>query len=125
MLLKNFRKGASVEDTRLNYTKEWVMVRTRGGLCLINDTTFLLFSRIEILVKTYLPVTAHSLAYIDIRLLILEPALKDRDLLKLWDQLVPNKLKEDTSLAILQLVIDFYTQVRGFSFSNSLWKSTR
>ena len=116
-VLDNMTKGAKEENTRLNYTKEWVSTRTRGGLCLVNDSTFMFFSRMEVLVKTNLPTSVQTLSHMDIRPLVLEPALKDHKLLQLWDELVKEELQENSSLAVLQLIVDFYTQVRGFSFA--------
>ena len=31
-------------DTALSYTRTWVESVSRGGLCLVNDTTFFVFS---------------------------------------------------------------------------------
>ena len=53
-VVDNMTKGSNKEDTQLNYTKEWVSIRTQGGLCLVNDVTFLFFSRLEGVVKQQL-----------------------------------------------------------------------
>lgn len=115
--IKNMTQGHD-KDTRLNYTKEWVSTQTRGGLTLVNDLTFLFFCQLEKLVRLHLPQTSDELRIKDIRQVISTIALLDNKLNDYWDQLTRGcVIDENSSLRFFQLVIDFYTQVRGFSFA--------
>ena len=120
LVVANMKKDSS-KETRLAYTREWVETQSRGGLTLINDGTFLFFQEIEKLVRQKFP---RSIAYLrsrDLREDITETALQDRTILDKWTSLTAHSsLSEHASLVFLQLLIGFYTQIRGFSFAKNI-----
>lgn len=109
----------SDKDTRLNYTKEWVNVQSRGGLIIINDVKFLFFAQLEKIVRKFQPKEESDLRG-DIRSAVYENAIVDRTLIDLWDQIIGSTLDESDSLKLMQLVIRFYGQIRGFSYARNI-----
>ncbi len=108
----------SEKSTRLNYTKEWVTKQSRGGLILVNDTTFLFFRKLEEHVFFNLPKTTAQLRGIDIRAPMQASALQDRELLDKWTYIARGIVPASVSLDIFQCIIDFYIQIRGHSFAS-------
>ena len=79
-VLKNITKDHA-KETALSFSRTWVENISRGELCLVNDTTYLLFKRLEAVVKSGLPVTTAKLRDHDIREGICEAAILDKDIL--------------------------------------------
>ncbi len=44
----------NAQETRLSYTREWVGLQNRGGLCEINDQTFMFFCELELIMRANL-----------------------------------------------------------------------
>ena len=109
------------KDTKLNYTREWVEARSRGGLQMVNDMTFLFFQEIERCVRENFPTNIQNLRGADIRIQAAEFSLKDRVIIGKWTHIVaPAGLPENSVLYLLQLVVDFYIQIRGFSYARNI-----
>ena len=115
-------KRDATKDTRLNFTREWVEAQSRGGLTLVNDGTFLFFEQIEQIVRKSFPSEAAQLKRMDIRTTIPERVLSDRIIIDKWAVLcsAADDLSEHGSLIMLQLVVDFYVQIRAFSFARNI-----
>ena len=118
--LENMKKGSD-KETRLSYTREWVEIQSRGGLVLINDSTFLFFEVIEKLIRNRFPKTIQELRDTDLREGVMTCALQDKRILEKWTLLTAGtRISESASLVLLQMLLSFYTQVRGFSFAKNI-----
>ncbi|XP_072027573.1 uncharacterized protein [Amphiura filiformis] len=108
------------KDTALSYTRTWVETQSRGGLCLINDKTFLFFEVMEKIVKEHLPEKSAAIRDTDIRD-IATFVLVDRTILDKWYSIYGRTtLSEHGALIFLQLIVNFYVQIRGFSFARNI-----
>ena len=112
---RNMTSGAD-KDTKLSYTKEWIGLQNRGRLCQINDLAFLFFVELELTVRATFPETAEGLRQVDLRVGTATAMLSSRKVLQLWENIVQDELDEHYSLKVLQLIVDFYIQIRGFSY---------
>ena len=98
----------------------WVESQSRGGLCLINDKAFLFFERVESIVKRKLPKTTAAIRDMDTRN-ITQDILRDRQILDRWFSVYgKTSLSEHGGLVLLQLVVNFYVQIHGFSFAKNV-----
>ena len=118
-LTKLMTEGKGME-TKLSYTNEWTSLQNRGGLCFINDITFLFFCELELIVRNKFPSTTQDLRDLDLRSSIMETCLTSQRLLHLWGEIVRNSIQEGKSLQLFQLVCDFFIQVRYFAFARDI-----
>jgi len=65
-VIENMKRGSD-KETFLSYTKEWMGLQNRGGLCLINDPTFLFFCELELVLRSRFPQTTIALRGLDLR----------------------------------------------------------
>ena len=120
VVVNNMKEGSS-KQTRLNYTKEWVEAQSRGGLCMVNDKTFLFFQKLEGIIRSELPSDTPTLKSQDLRESTTRAALENRLILDKWTTITAGaQLSEHATLVMLQLVVDFYVQIRLFSFTKNI-----
>ncbi len=109
------------KDTRLNYTREWVESQSRGGLTFVNDRTYLFFYKLEEVVRSTLPTMTQHIKGIDLRVNAAKAALESRILLDKWTSIVAaHDMSERAALVLLQILIDYYIQIRLFSFTRNI-----
>ena len=56
----------------------------------------------------------------DLRVGAAKAMLSSRKILQLWEKISKDELSESESLKLLQLIVDFYIQIRGFSFAENI-----
>ena len=106
-VLDNMITGCS-KETRLSYTREWVETQSRGGLTLINDSTFLFFEEIEKLLRQKFPQSTSELRGRDLREGITESVLTSRTFLDKWTLITAH-----SSLSGLTLLPILYYYITG------------
>ena len=102
----------------LDYTREWITLVNRGGVVQVNDEAFLMFCAIEHCVRREFcrrKFKVHS--DLNRKKIITENALVDPQVRRHWTHLVKTEL--DWANELLQLIIEYWTDIRGHSFAGA------
>ena len=107
------------DDENVSDSADWVHAVNRGGLCLVSETTAMLFHEIELLVRKVLS-NGGKLNDIttNLRDKVKESVLKDENVLFYWCMLTTD-IEDDKAKILLTMITDLFITVRGFSFTKS------
>lgn len=114
------------EDDEVTSSAEWVHAVDRGGLVRVSETTYMVFERMEMIIRSVFNTeTAHELSE-GTRKELRTTITTDEDLAFLWCMLTV-EVEEAEGAVLLEMLTDLFITVRGFSFSKSvmeLYKQT-
>ncbi len=100
-----------------NYTKEWVESVDRGGLFLVNDSTFKFFKAVEVKLQLLLP---QHLSQGGDKEALLAAIVSDHDVNFYWCILAVDIENEENALELLEVIVKFWVTIRGFALT-SMW----
>lgn len=100
-------------DEEDDASQEWVKAVNRGGLTLVNNATFDVFLAIEEEVRKAISDS------VDLSEEVMTKIASSDDVIFFWS-LVCGDWEERSSEALLQMVVNQYVKIRGFSHANAL-----
>ena len=106
------------ESDCLEYTTQWIACVNRGGLDEINDSTYTLFTEIEVRVRKHLYVAFNRLTTEEnLRDAIIDSVASDEDVQFYWTILSVDIENEEKATLVLKQIIGLWLTVRGFSIA--------
>ena len=107
------------EDEDMSESADWVHAVNRGGLCLVSETTAVLFHEIELLVrKVFNKEGKLNGITTNLRDKVKESVLEDENVQFHWCMLTTD-IEDDKAKILLTMIVDLFITVRGFSFTKS------
>ena len=107
-----------IEDTddSLHSSTKWTKAVDRGGLIHVDDTVYMVFAEIELVVRRYLKTKKAR----DQRLTdCIDIIINDENVLFAWS-IVSASWQEEEAQALLKMIAEHWITLRGFSFAKSL-----
>ena len=106
------------EDDEVSESADWVHAVNRGGLCLVSETTAMLFHEMELLVRKVFNKDGKLKDTTNLRDKVKESVLQDESVQFHWCMLTTD-IEEDKAKLLLTMLVDLFITVRGFSFTKS------
>ena len=106
------------EDEDVSESADWVHAVNRGGLCLVSETTAMLFHEMELLVRKVSNKEGKLKDITNLRERVKESVLQDESVQFHWCMLTTD-IEEDKAKILLTMIVDLFITVRGFSFTKS------
>ena len=107
-----------VDDGEESSSAEWTKNINRGGLKMVNGTTFRFFQALENRLRESLRVTSAQSISEGIKSTLMEAIASDEDVLFFWT-ILSAEWEEEEEQALLSLVIELWITICGFSFARS------
>ena len=101
-------------DDSHDESQDWVNMIDRGGLKHVNNTTYMVFASMELVVRRYIQPKMPANFKQDTK----DHALRDEDVLFYW-AMVSADWEEEESRALLSMIVDLWITIRGFSFAST------
>ena len=106
------------KDEDVSESADWVHAANRG-LCLVSETTAVLFHEIELLVrKVFNKEGKLNGITTNLRDKVKESVLEDENVQFHWCMLITD-IEDDKAKILLTMIVDLFITVRGFSFTKS------
>ena len=108
------------ESSLLEYTTKWTRLVNRGGLFEINDTAFMLFKEIELIVRKHLFITFERGSSVDSGQHETITAVANDDSVQFfWTMLSVDIDGEEQAVKLLKEIIGLWVTIRGFSIAGT------
>ena len=102
------------EDEDVSESADWVHAVNRGGLhvCLIGESTAMLFHEIELVIRRFFHMTGMSEVTTDLRERVKGSVLIDEDVLFHWSILTTD-IQDEKAKILLMMIVDLFITIRG------------
>ena len=107
------------EDEEVSSSADWVHAVDRGGLVRVSESTYMLFERMELLVRSVFNTDMVHRMTEGVRKDLRDTIIADGDVAFHWCMLTV-EVEEAEGAVLLGMITDLYITIRGFSFSKSL-----
>lgn len=118
MCLGNMAVFGDISDFT-KYTTEWLDKVNRGGLFPLNDTSFIFFIAIEIVVRRVLPKKYAGNQTQGIKQSVLDSITRDKNVQYYWALVSQDIDDEDSSFELLCEIANLWVTIRGFSLAST------
>ncbi len=109
------------EEGAAAWTSEWVNAIDRGGLCRVSDGTYMVFQEMEVVLRsTYNKDNAKILENGN-RGNLVKTIIINEDVQFQWC-MVTTEVEDEEARSLLNMIVNLYVTIRGFSFSKSIMK---
>ena len=105
-------------DEEESSSAEWTKRINRGGLKIVNGSTYRFFRALETRLREFLRVTSAQSISEGIKFTLMETIACDEDVLFFWS-ILSAEWEEKEEQALLSMVIELWITIRGFSFARS------
>ncbi len=107
------------EDEEVSSSADWVHAVDRGGLVRVSESTFMLFERMELIVRSMFNTDMVRTMTEGIKKELHETIITDEDIAFHWCMLTV-EVEDAEGTVLLGMIADLFITIRGFSFSKSL-----
>ena len=107
------------EDEMVSKSADWVHAVHRGGLVHVSENTYMLFERMELLVRSVFNANTVRRMSEGVKKHLHDTIIADEDIAFHWCMLTV-EVEEAEGAVLLGMIADLYITIRGFSFSKSL-----
>ena len=107
------------EDDDTSGSADWVHAVDRGGLVRVSESIYLLFERMELIIRTVFNTdTVHTMTE-GVKKDLQETIMSDADIAFHWSMLTV-EVEDVEGAVLLEMIVGLFITIRGFSFSKSL-----
>ncbi len=107
------------EDDEVTSSAEWVHAVDRGGLVRVSETTYMLFERMEMIIRSVFNIERAHMLTEGTRKQLHTTITTDEDIAFHWCMLTV-EVEEAEGAELLGMLTDLFMTIRGFSFSKSV-----
>ena len=107
------------EDEEVSNSADWVHAVDRGGLVHVSENTFMSFERMEMIVCSVFNEEKASIMMDGVKVELRSTIVTDDDIGFYWCMLTV-EVEEAEGKVLLEMIVDMYINIRGFSFSKSM-----
>ena len=107
------------EDDETSFTSDWVKAVDRGGLVHVSKNTFLLFQRMETIIRSMYNCETMEAITEGVKQRLYDTVVADDDVNFYWS-LLTVEIEDAEGAVLLKMIIDLFSTIRGFSFAKSV-----
>ncbi len=109
----------SEEEGAATWTSEWVNAIDRGGLCHVSDGTYMVFQEMEVVLRSTYNKDKAKILENGNRGKLVQTIIKNEDVQFQWC-MVTTEVEDEEARSLLNMIVNLYVTIRGFSFAKSI-----
>ena len=118
LCLEELLADNDAEDITECSSTDWINICDRGGLTRVNDEAFAVFVAIEQVVRQHFHKDKASNVFTGSRKELCATIVRNEDVLFYWC-IVAADMDEENSTTLLQMIVESWVTIRGFSFAGA------